>query len=73
MALCFERLGERQKAESLRKSIHTYTSNWKEEGTHAYFGGLVLQYYGEHGKARKLLSQDKPSQEVLDILKMLRK
>ncbi len=73
MALCFERLGEWQKAESLRKSIHTYTSNRKEEGTYAYFGGLVLQYYGEHAKARKLLSQEKPSQEVLDVLKMLRK
>ncbi len=73
MALCFERLGERQKAESLRNSIHTYTSNNKEEGTYAYFGGLVLQYYGEHVKARKLLSREKPSQEVLDILKMFRK
>jgi tetratricopeptide (TPR) repeat protein len=75
MALCFERLGESQRAESLRKSIHTFTSNWmeKDKGTHAYFGGLVLQYYGEHEKARELLSQEKPSQEVLDILKMLRK
>jgi tetratricopeptide (TPR) repeat protein len=73
MALCFERLGERQKAESLRKSIHTYTSNRQEEGTYVYFGGLVLQYYGEHAKARKLLSQEKPSQEVLDVLKVLRK
>jgi tetratricopeptide (TPR) repeat protein len=72
MSLCFERLGDRQKAESLRKSIHTYTSNNKEEGTYAYFGGLVLQHYGEHVKAREFLSQEKPSQEVLDILKMLR-
>ncbi len=73
IVLCFERLGEWQKAESLRKSIHTYTSNRQEEGTYVYFGGLVLQYYGEHVKARKLLSQEKPSQEVLDILQKIKK
>jgi tetratricopeptide (TPR) repeat protein len=72
MALCFERLGESQIAETLRRSIHSYTSDRGEEGTHPYFGGLVLQYYGEHKKAGKLLFQEKPSQEVLDILKMLR-
>jgi tetratricopeptide (TPR) repeat protein len=73
MALCFEHLGESQKAESLRKSIHSYTSDRMEKGEHAYFGGLILQYYGEHQKARALLSREKPSQEVLDILKMWRK
>jgi tetratricopeptide (TPR) repeat protein len=73
MALCFERLGEGQKAESLRKSIHTYTSYEGEEGTHAYIGGLILRYYGEHTRAGKLLSKEQPSQEILDILKMLRK
>jgi tetratricopeptide (TPR) repeat protein len=71
MALCFERLGEEEKAESLRKSVYEYTSNWGERGRHAYFGGLILKHYKEHTKAQKLLSREKPSQEVLDILKML--
>jgi tetratricopeptide (TPR) repeat protein len=71
MALCFERLGEEENAESLRKSIYDYTADWGESGSHAYFGGLILQHYGEHAKARELLSREKPSQDVQDILKML--
>ncbi len=73
MALCYERLGEGQRAESLRRSIHAYTSDRSEMGTHAYFGGLILSYYGERQKAGKLLSHEKPSQDVLDILEMLGK
>lgn len=73
MSLCYDRLEEPQKSQALLKSIYTYTSQIEDQGIHAYFGGLVLQQYGDHAKANQLLSKHKPSEEVAAILGFLKK
>ena len=73
IALCYDTMGEKGKAEEKRKSIYEYTlQHWKEQRRNQYIGGLILQYFGEHEKARQLLKKGKPSKEVLEIMKTMR-
>ncbi|MDH5406514.1 MAG: tetratricopeptide repeat protein, partial [Candidatus Aminicenantes bacterium] len=70
IALCYDKLGDKNKAEEMRKAIYDYTlTHWKEQRKNQYFGGLILQYFGEHEKARQLLEKEKPPEEVLEIIK----
>jgi len=70
MALCYDKLGEREKAEEMRKAIYDYTiKHWTEQRKYQYFGGLILQYFGEHKKAKQLLNKERPSKEILEIIK----
>jgi tetratricopeptide (TPR) repeat protein len=72
IALCYDKTGEKNKAEERRKAIYDYTLKfWTEKRRYLYFGGLILQYFGEHKKAKQLLIETKPSKKVLDIIKIL--
>ncbi len=70
MALCYDELEEKNKAEEIRKAIYDYTlTHGTEQRKNQYFGELILQYFGEHKQARQLLDKEKPSKEVLEIIK----
>ncbi len=73
VALCYDRLGEKDKAAALRGAIRDYTlTYWDEAQPHGYFGALVLEKLGRREdrlKSRELYSRStKPSAEVLAII-----
>ncbi|MBE3111407.1 MAG: hypothetical protein IMZ46_13040, partial [Acidobacteria bacterium] len=77
IALCFDRMGEKDMAAALRQAIRDYTlTYWDESQPHGYFGGLVLERLGKREdrlKARELLSRAaRPSAEILFVLQALR-
>ena len=76
IALCYDKLGEKDKASGLRVSMREYTlAHWDEGQPHGYFGALVLEKLGrkeDRFKARELFSRSaKPSAEILEIIKKL--
>lgn len=76
IALCFDRMGEKDKAAAMRQAIRDYTlTYWDESQPHGYFGGLVLEKLGKREdrlKARELLGRAKPSAEILAVLSALK-
>jgi hypothetical protein len=72
IALCLDRMGEKDKAAARRESIRDYTLDyWGEGHPYGYFGGLVLEKLGRREdrlRARELLSGPKPPAEVLAVL-----
>lgn len=73
-ALCASKLGNKDKAEELMKSVRDYTlRKGKEKGRGLYFGALALEYFGDFRKAEKLHQEaELPSQAVLEIIKLLK-
>ncbi len=69
-AVCYDKIGEKKKAEETRKAVYDYTvKHWLKQGKYQYFGGLILQRFGEHEKARQLLNKAKTSKKVMEIIK----
>ncbi len=77
IALCLDRMGEKDKAAALRTAIRDYTlAYWDEAQPHGYFGWLVLEKLGrkeDRLKARELLSRAaRPSADILAVLSALK-
>jgi len=76
IALCLDRMGDKDKAAALRESIRDYTlTYWDEPQPYAYFGGLVLEKLGRREdrlKAREILAGPKPSAEIMAVVSALR-
>ena len=76
VAICLDRLGEKDKAAALREAIRDYTLTYWDEGQpYGYFGGLVLEKLGrkeDRLKARELLGGPKPPADVLAVVSSLR-
>ncbi|MBN2246723.1 MAG: DUF5107 domain-containing protein [Candidatus Aminicenantes bacterium] len=74
IALCYERLGESNKALRIKREIYEYTQKYGPEyGVDDYFGGLILQEFGEKDKAEKLFKKGKPEKELDEIIVLLKK
>ena len=76
IALCLDKMGEKDKASALRRAIRDYTlAYWDEGQPHGYFGGLVLEKLGKREdrlKARELFSRSaRPSADVLEVIRKL--
>ena len=72
IALCYDRMGEKEKAEERRKTIYDYTlEHWDEQRRNQYIGGLILQYFGEHDKARQLMKKEKLSKGLLETIRRM--
>jgi tetratricopeptide (TPR) repeat protein len=69
--VCYEKLGQRDKALEALKAISDYTLNNLERlGPNSYFGGLALQRLGERDRARKILAKTAlPSRDILDLIR----
>jgi len=71
LALCLDRTGERERAESLRDGIIQYTLAHAEREQRAFFAGLVLEHRGRQAEAEELLQKERPPEEVLEIIRLL--
>jgi len=69
--LCFQRLGQKDKAEAALKAVADYTlAHLSAGGPGAYVGGLALQRTGQAQKAAEVLAKaSRPPKEVLDLLR----
>jgi tetratricopeptide (TPR) repeat protein len=76
IAVCLDRLGEKDKAAALREAVREYTLTYWDEGQpYGYFGGLVLEKLGRKDdrlKARELLGLPKPPADVMAVVSSLR-
>ena len=73
-ALCFLRLGEKDKAEALFDAIHRFSElqGRQDKGPHAYCGGLVFRRRGKTVSSRAWLDRaERPSADVLEALRLL--
>jgi len=71
--LCYEKTGDKQKAVGALRSVRQYTIEHPDAAVPGrYFGNLALKRLGEESKAPPLRDEDKPSQEVMDILETLK-
>ncbi|MDW7759094.1 MAG: DUF5107 domain-containing protein [Acidobacteriota bacterium] len=70
-ALCFDRMGLKDKAEERRRAVYEYTlARGHDQTTHNYFGALVLEYYGESENAAALPRRSPPSADILSVLRL---
>lgn len=76
IAVCYDRMGRKERATEIRQGIREYTlAYWDEPQPHGYFGGLVLEQMGKREdrlKARELLSRGSPATEILELIRKLR-
>jgi tetratricopeptide (TPR) repeat protein len=70
-ALCQEKMGNRAKADEIRRAVVDYSfKHWEEHGPNAYFGGLVLERSGETAQARELFkTAPAPEPKILAAVK----
>jgi len=74
MALIYEKLGDKNKAGELKKSVCDYTlKNWGIQRKNQYYGGLVLIEFGDKDRAKPLLDGKMPSKEILDLIKEMKR
>jgi tetratricopeptide (TPR) repeat protein len=65
MAVCYERLRERDKAEEIRKGIYEFTqAHLNEDLPNHYFGGLVLTESGQRREGRALMRRAKLPEDL---------
>jgi tetratricopeptide (TPR) repeat protein len=69
--VCYEKLGQRDKALEVLKAISDYTLNSLERPSpNSYYGGLALQRIGERDKARRILDKAVlPPRDILDLIR----
>jgi tetratricopeptide (TPR) repeat protein len=69
--VCYEKLGQKDKAQEALKAISDYTlNNLDRPGPNSYYGGLALQRLGDRDKARKILGKAVlPSKDILDLIR----
>ncbi|MEA2005935.1 MAG: hypothetical protein U9O50_06725, partial [Acidobacteriota bacterium] len=74
ISLCYAKMGDIKNAKELQKSIYDYTlRHLSEVHPNQYFGGLILQQFGNHKLASKLLKQGYPRKDILEVIKKTRK
>jgi tetratricopeptide (TPR) repeat protein len=74
IALCYENLGESDKVLRVKREIYEYTQHYGAEyGVDDYFGGLILQEYGDKDTAEKLFKKSKPEKDIQEIIVLLKK
>ncbi len=72
-AVCFERLGQREKAAAIKRTIRDFTlrhPDWAGPGR--LLGGIVLKELGEAGKAREVTKDERPGAELEGWLRSIR-
>lgn len=66
IAYCYERLGEREKAEEMRKAIYDRTmEDPSGSGENRYFGGLALVHFGQRREGRELMRKARLPEDFL--------
>ena len=66
IAYCYERLGDREKAQEIKKDIYDYTlQHMSTQGEDQYFGGMALIDLGERRLGRELMRKNRLPEEFL--------
>jgi len=74
LALCFDKMGDQERAGKLRDGILRYTIDHEEMEEHSFFAGLVMEQRNMHEKAEELHKKGSPpSEEVLGTIRLLEK
>jgi tetratricopeptide (TPR) repeat protein len=69
-AVCHEKLGDRKKAEEIRRGITDYTiKHFNERAMYHYIGAVALRQSGDRQKADELMKRARLSQDLQEILK----
>jgi tetratricopeptide (TPR) repeat protein len=72
LALCHDKLNQADKAQAARKAVYDYTlAHMQGQNPNHYFGALVLEQFGVYEEAAKLRGKGKPSQQILDAIRLL--
>jgi tetratricopeptide (TPR) repeat protein len=66
IAYCFGKMGNREKAEKIKKAIYDYTiEHISERGENQYFGGMALIDLGERRQGRELMRENRLPDDFL--------
>ncbi len=68
-ALCYEKMGNTDRAKTLYKDICNYTmAHWTQWGSYHYIGAIVLRETGKTARANQLLEEWQKAQPVADMV-----
>jgi tetratricopeptide (TPR) repeat protein len=66
IAHCYEEMGNRERAEEIKKTIYEYTiEHMSAQGENQYFGGMALVDLGERRKGRELMRKNRLPEDFL--------
>ena len=68
--VCFEKLGQKDRAQEALKSVSDYTlKNLESPSPNSYYGGLALRRLGDWNKAQRILARAAlPPRDILDLI-----
>jgi len=69
--VCYEKLGQKDRAQEALKSISDYTlKSLESPSPNSYYGGLALQRLGDWDKAQRVLARAAlPPRDILDLIR----
>lgn len=70
IAYCYERSGNREKAQEIKKTIHDYTlEHISDQGENQYFAGMALVELGERRLGRDLMRKNRLPEDFLQKIR----
>jgi len=71
-SLCHDQMNQQQQAEEKRKAVYDYTLNHgKGQSKTRYVSAIILQHYGEHDRAKKLLQGQRPPADLAAVVRIM--
>ena len=72
IATCYDRLGDREKAQEMKKIIYDYTlENMSVQGEQQYFAGMALVDLGERRQGRALMRKNRLPEDFLKKIRSI--
>ncbi len=70
IAYSYERMGNKEKAEEIKKAIYDYTlEHMSTQGENQYFGGMALMDLGERRQGRELMRKNRLPEDFLQKIR----
>jgi tetratricopeptide (TPR) repeat protein len=71
--LCHDQMNQPQQAEEKRKAVHGYTlKHGDSQRRNQYISAIVLQHYGDHDRAARLLKREKsPPADIAAVIRIM--
>lgn len=72
LAYAYDKMGDREKAEEIKKAIYDYTlENMSVQGENQYFGGMALIDLGERRQGRELMRKNRLPEDFLQKIRAI--
>jgi tetratricopeptide (TPR) repeat protein len=72
IAYCYDKSGDREKAEDMKKAIYDYTlEHMSSQGGNQYFGGMALIDLGERSLGRELMRKNRLPEDFLQKIRTI--